>query len=96
MDHVAAGPKRRPGASVAVSVMPPAPPTPAGIAVLPFLVLLFVLVLIIGAGLLYLTVAHPALAVPLTVAAGGVTVMFTIAGVIAAFMTASRRTSRRR
>ncbi|MFD8023962.1 hypothetical protein ACFV6G_26515 [Streptomyces lavendulae] len=70
----------------------PAPPTPAGIAVLPLLVLLFVLVvLIIGAGLLYLTVAHPALAVPLTVAVGGVTVILTIAGVIAAFITASRR-----
>ncbi|MFJ3205815.1 hypothetical protein [Streptomyces sp. NPDC086989] len=72
----------------------PTPPPAGGgaAALLPLLVLVFaLLVLIIGAGLLYVTLAHPSLAMPLTVAVAGVTVVFTIAGVIAAFIAASRR-----
>lgn len=72
---------------------PPATPSaPVGVGIWPLLVLLFVLVvLIIGAGLLYLTLSHPVLAVPLTVAAGGITIVFTVAGVVAAFISVSRR-----
>ncbi|MFE2325309.1 hypothetical protein ACFXD5_15540 [Streptomyces sp. NPDC059385] len=43
------------------------------------------------AGLLYVTLAHPSLAMPLTVAAAGVTIVFTIAGVLVAVMASSRR-----
>ncbi|WP_329391435.1 hypothetical protein OG625_40180 (plasmid) [Streptomyces sp. NBC_01351] len=72
----------------------PTPPASGGgatAALLPLLVLVFVLlVLVIGAGLLYVTAAHPSLAIPLTVAAAGVTIVFTIAGVLVAVM-ASRR-----
>ncbi|MFJ9447970.1 hypothetical protein ACIRRH_40010 [Kitasatospora sp. NPDC101235] len=70
----------------------PAPAGPAAAALLPLLILLFVLViLIIGAGLLYVTLAHPWLATPLTVAVAGVTLIVTIAGAIAAFLTVSKR-----
>ncbi|MEU8928060.1 hypothetical protein AB0D10_45415 [Kitasatospora sp. NPDC048545] len=70
----------------------PAPTGPAAAALLPLLILLFVLVvLIVGAGLLYVTLAHPWLATPLTVAVAGVTVVVTIAGVIAAFLAVSKR-----
>ncbi len=59
---------------------------------LPLLVLVFVLlVLVIGAGLLYVTAAHPSLAMPLIVATAGVTIAFTIAGALAAVMASSGR-----
>ncbi|MFD8024523.1 hypothetical protein ACFV6G_29415 [Streptomyces lavendulae] len=54
--------------------------------------LVFVLlVIVIGAGLLYVTAAHPALAMPLTVAAAGVTIVFTIAGVLVTLLGTRRR-----
>ncbi|WP_331742898.1 hypothetical protein OG239_42685 (plasmid) [Streptomyces sp. NBC_00868] len=71
--------------------IPPATDSGAA-ALLPLLVLVFVLlVLVIGAGLLYVTIAHPSLAMPLTVAAAGVTIVFTIAGVLVAIAASSRR-----
>ncbi|MFD6186776.1 hypothetical protein [Streptomyces goshikiensis] len=72
----------------------PTPPAASGgaTALLPLLILVFVLlVLVIGAGLLYVTAAHPSLAIPLTVAAAGVTIVFTIAGVLVSVMSSSRR-----
>ncbi|AXE27926.1 hypothetical protein C0216_30970 (plasmid) [Streptomyces globosus] len=58
-----------------------------------FLILVFVLVLLLlGAGLVYLTAVHPSLAAPLTAAAAGITVVFTTATVaIAAISTSSKR-----
>ncbi|MEU4359915.1 hypothetical protein [Streptomyces virginiae] len=54
------------------------------------MVLVFVLlVLVIGAGLLYVTAAHPSLAMPLTVA--GVTIVFTITGVLVAIVASSKK-----
>ncbi|MEU9160652.1 hypothetical protein AB0D29_10325 [Streptomyces sp. NPDC048424] len=69
------------------------PPSSGGTnPVLPLLVLVLVLVVLaIGAGLLYVTLAHPALAVPLTVAVGGVALIITIMGVVVGFISASRR-----
>ncbi|MFF0551074.1 hypothetical protein ACFYUL_19155 [Streptomyces sp. NPDC004311] len=70
----------------------PAPAGRAAVALLLLLILLFVLVVfVIGAGLLYVTIAHPSLATPLTVAVAGVTLVVTIVGVIAAFFAISRR-----
>ncbi|MFJ4320587.1 hypothetical protein ACIP46_35680 [Streptomyces lavendulae] len=69
---------------------PPASGTTS--ALVPLLVLVFVLlVIVIGAGLLYVTAAHPALAMPLTVAAAGVTIVFTITGVLIALLSPHRR-----
>lgn len=60
--------------------------------VLPLLALTFVLlVLIIGGGLVYVTLMHPSVAVPLTVAAAGLTVVFTVASVLVALVVAQRR-----
>ncbi|MFH8894498.1 hypothetical protein [Streptomyces sp. NPDC017949] len=81
--------------SQSTSTPPHQPPTPAGgetATLLPLLLLVFVLlVLVIGAGLLYVAVVHPALAMPLTVAAAGVTIVFTIAGVLVALISTHRR-----
>ncbi|WP_327286065.1 hypothetical protein OG974_30180 (plasmid) [Streptomyces sp. NBC_00597] len=67
------------------------PPSGSGTTpVLPLLILVLV-VLVIGAGLLYLTIAHPALAVPLTVAVGGVALIVTLVGVVVGFISTSRR-----
>lgn len=61
-------------------------------ALLPLLALAFVLlILIVGGGLIYVTFTHPSAAVPLTVAAAGVTLVFTIAGVLVALVAAQRR-----
>ncbi|MFF7975390.1 hypothetical protein [Streptomyces sp. NPDC007905] len=49
------------------------------------------LVLIIGGGLVYVTLMHPSVAVPLTVAAAGLTVVFTVASVLVALVIAQRR-----
>ncbi|MCY0921154.1 hypothetical protein OS965_23695 [Streptomyces sp. H27-G5] len=46
---------------------------------------------VIGAGLLYVTVRHPSLAGPLSVATGGIALIFTIAGVLVTVMATSRR-----
>lgn len=60
--------------------------------VLPLLALTFVLlVLIIGGGLVYVTLMHPSVAVPLTVAAAGLTVVFTVASVLVALVVVQRR-----
>lgn len=67
----------------------PSPAIPA--ALLPLLVLTFVLlVLVIGSGLVYVAFTHPSLSMPLTVAASGVTLVFTIAGVLVAVLAAQR------
>lgn len=48
------------------------------------------LVLVIGAGLLYVTAVHPSLATPLTVAVGGVALVFTVVGVMTALFAMRR------
>lgn len=67
------------------------PSTEIGATVVPLLALTFVLLLlVVGGGLLFVTLTHPSLAVPLTVATAGVTLVFTIAGVLVSLV-AQRR-----
>lgn len=68
---------------------PPSTDLPA--AVLPILALTFVLLLIVvGGGLVYVTLTHPSVAVPLTVATAGVTFVVTIASTLVALVTRRR------
>lgn len=58
----------------------------------PLLALMFVLlVVIVGCGLVYVTFMHPSAAVPLTVAAAGVTLVVAIVAVVVTLCTAQRR-----
>ncbi|MGW4689676.1 hypothetical protein ACWEPM_32955 [Streptomyces sp. NPDC004244] len=50
---------------------------------MPLLGLVYALLVIaIGAGLLYVTLAHPQLAMPLTVAVAGITLVITLPGIL--------------
>ncbi|KOV83915.1 hypothetical protein ADL01_09520 [Streptomyces sp. NRRL WC-3618] len=57
----------------------------------PLLALTFVLLLlVIGGGLVYVTLTHPAVAVPLTVATAGVALVVTIASALLALVAPRR------
>jgi len=70
----------------------PSPSAAVPPALFPLLALAFVLlVFILGSGLVYVTFTHPSIAVPLTVATAGITLVFTIAGVLVALAAAHRQ-----
>ncbi|MGR4883979.1 hypothetical protein ACIPUC_31805 [Streptomyces sp. LARHCF249] len=64
---------------------PPSPTSSPGRAVTLLLALVLgLLILVIGAMLLYVTAVHPRLATPLTVAVAGIALVVTVAGIIVA------------
>ncbi|MFF4869375.1 hypothetical protein [Streptomyces sp. NPDC000961] len=67
-------------------------PTPLSSALIPLLTLTFVLLVVtVGCGLAYVTLMHPAVAVPLTVATAGVTLIFAIVAAVITLCSIQRR-----
>lgn len=63
------------------------PATGSAIMLSLLVMVLALLALVIGSGLVYVTFVHPSIAVPLTVAAAGVTLVLTVVGTLIMLVT---------